>query len=274
MRVDPKGVVAPVAEQSFPASQTQHYHYSDSEQMGTAELVTEVALAISYKGVNHVVMMVSPIALDDFILGFSLSEGIILSSLSLKDIEYKSTDMGIEADVTISERDFSSLKQQRRHLTGRTGCGICGHEALENVLLVSEAGGKTELPPITALEGLEQRIREWQPHRKVSGALHGALFVSNSGEVKACREDIGRHNALDKLIGFLIKTKVEPDSGFIVITSRCSYELIQKLARVAFPTLVSLSSPTTLAVSWAQQHNINLIHITKKQAPRVYNRSR
>ena len=258
------------AEYQCSASSSLDFQYLDSEQTDSADLVTEVALAISYKGVNHAVMMVTPVELDDFILGFSLSENIISSAASLKDIDYRVTEAGIEANVTIHERDFTQLKRQRRQLSGRTGCGICGLEALENLLIPASPVVRGTLPDLTVLTHLAPKLREWQRHGQVSGALHAAFFVSHSGEIKACREDVGRHNALDKLIGHLVATKLEPDAGFIVMTSRCSYELIQKIACTGFSTLVCLSAPTSLAVSWAEKHNINLLHLTKSDAPRVY----
>ncbi|MEC4725505.1 formate dehydrogenase accessory sulfurtransferase FdhD [Shewanella sp. D64] len=260
------------AEYLCSASSSLDFKYLGGEHVDSACLVTEIALSISYQGVNHAVMMVTPVALDDFILGFSLSENIISSAVSLKDIDYQVTKMGIEANVTIHERDFAQLKRQRRQLSGRTGCGICGLEALENLLSPALPVAKSALPDLRVLTDLAPKLREWQQYGQISGALHGAFFVYYNGEIKACREDVGRHNALDKLIGHLIATKLDPDTGFIVMTSRCSYELIQKIARTGFSTLVCLSAPTNLAVSWAEKHNINLLHLTKHDAPRVYSR--
>lgn len=260
------------AEYLCSASSALDFKYLDGEQADSAELVTEIALSISYQGINHAVMMVTPVALDDFILGFSLSESIISSAASLKDIDYQVTEMGIEANVTIHERDFSQLKRQRRQLSGRSGCGICGLEALENLLIPAVPVAKSALPDLRVLTDLAPKLREWQQYGKISGALHGAFFVSHCGVIKVCREDVGRHNALDKLLGHLIVTKCEPGAGFIVMTSRCSYELIQKIACTGFSTLVCLSAPTNLAVSWAEKHNINLLHLTKHDAPRVYHR--
>lgn len=254
------------------ASKLLKFEYVDNGQSNKTELVVEIALAISYKDVNYAVMMVTPIELDDFILGFSLSENIISSAASLKDIEYKMTAMGIEANVMINERDFVKLKIHRRQLSGRTGCGICGHEALTNLWVTVKPVTKSLLPNASVLANLEPELRDWQQYGKISGALHAAFFVSHCGEIKVCREDVGRHNALDKIIGYVIANKLDLSGGFVVMTSRCSYELIQKIARAGFQTLVCLSAPTTLAVYWAQQHNINLIHLTKKEASRIYNR--
>lgn len=236
-------------------------------------LVTEMPLSISYNGINHLVMMVFPHDLDDFILGFSLSEGLISQPLYLKDIEYKQTDLGIEANVTISERAFNAMKNKRRQLSGRSGCGICGYEALENLWLNRAPLAAQPLPPLSSFVDLNHKIKRWQRHGKITGALHAALFVTHNGDVQVCREDVGRHNALDKLLGCLIKKNYDVTRGFVVITSRCSYELIQKLAQLEMATLVSLSAPSSLAVQWAKRYNINLIHIPQREAPRVYTRS-
>lgn len=236
-------------------------------------LVAEYPLSLSYNGINYAVMMVSPYHLDDFILGFSISEALITHSWQLKDIEYQHTDLGIEACITINERAFNAMKNKRRQLSGRTGCGICGREALEDLWLQHSPLLPSPLPPALSLQGLTQKIPPWQQHGKVTGALHAALFVTHSGEIVACREDVGRHNALDKLLGLICNAQYDVTSGFVVVTSRCSYELVQKLVLHGVGTLACLSSPSSLAVIWAKKYNVNLIHIPKKEAARVYHRS-
>jgi FdhD protein len=126
------------------------------------------------------------------------------------------------------------------------------------------------LPPAEWLDGLRQRISAFQPLGQYSGAVHAAVFMNSQGELLMGREDIGRHNALDKLIGALIRQKIPTDGGLAIVTSRCSLELIQKVLRAGIQTLVSLSSPTGLALQWARRHNLNLIHLPQKSAPRVY----
>ncbi|MCL1123163.1 formate dehydrogenase accessory sulfurtransferase FdhD [Shewanella surugensis] len=256
----------------------EHLDCTTSVETATTEkqrvpLVAELPLSISYNGINHVVMMVSPYDLDDFILGFSLSEALISQPIQLKDIEYQHTDLGIEASVTISECEFNAMKNKRRQLSGRTGCGICGREALESLWLNNPPLSALPLPPALSFQNLNHKITPWQQHGQITGALHAALFVTNEGDIRVCREDVGRHNALDKLLGFICKEKYDITSGFVVITSRCSYELIQKLAQHGMATLASLSAPSSLAVTWARKYNINLIHVLHREAPRVYNRS-
>ncbi|WP_299492386.1 formate dehydrogenase accessory sulfurtransferase FdhD [uncultured Shewanella sp.] len=243
---------------------------SEAQQV---QLVTELPLSLSYNGINYAVMMISPYDLDDFILGFSLSEAVIDHALQLKDIEYQHTDLGIEASITINERAFNAMKNKRRQLSGRTGCGICGREALEQLWLQRTPLLASPLPQAGSLQDLNHKIGPWQQHGKVTGALHAALFVKHTGEILACREDVGRHNALDKLLGGISKRQYDVGTGFIVVTSRCSYELIQKVVLHGVSTLVCLSAPSSLAVIWAKKYNINLIHILKNEAARVFHRS-
>jgi FdhD protein len=172
--------------------------------------------------------------------------------------------------VTIANRAFWNLKQQRRQMAGTSGCGLCGVEAVEQALPDLKVLPGAPLPPAEWLDGLRQRIGAFQPLGQYSGAVHAAVFMNSQGQLLLGREDIGRHNALDKLIGGLIRQKIPTTGGLVIVTSRCSLELIQKVLRAGIQTLVSLSSPTGLAVQWARRHNLNLIHLPQKSAPRVY----
>lgn len=235
-----------------------------------AVLAEECALAISYNGISYAVMMVSPSALEDFVAGFSLSSAVVQSIDELYDIQIEGEGIALHAEVDIGNRAFWSLKEQRRNLAGTTGCGLCGVEALEQALPELRSLTPAPLPPAEHFVDLRQRINEAQELARRSGALHAALFVDASGELRLCREDIGRHNALDKLIGALLRQGLNPREGFAVVTSRCSLELIHKAVRAGLSTLVSLSAPTTLTVEWARRHHLNLIHLPHHSAPRVY----
>ncbi|MBB2493589.1 formate dehydrogenase accessory sulfurtransferase FdhD [Aquipseudomonas ullengensis] len=235
-----------------------------------APLVSESALAISYNGLNHTVMMVSPGDLEDFVRGFSLSAGLIESIDDTYDIQLSGTGEAHRAEVRISSRAFWALKQQRRQLAGTSGCGLCGVEALEQALPDLPALPASPLPPATHLHELRQRITAVQHQARSSGALHAALFVDEHGAIRLCREDIGRHNALDKLIGALKQQGLDGARGFAVVTSRCSLELLHKAVRAGIGSLVSLSAPTALTVDWARRHQLNLIHLPHQHAPRVY----
>lgn len=235
-----------------------------------APLVSESALALSYNGLNHAVMMVSPGDLEDFVRGFSLSAGLVDSIDDIYDIQLSGSDAARRAEVRISSRAFWALKQQRRQLAGASGCGLCGVEALEQALPTLNVLPASPLPPASHLHELRQRIAAVQHQARSSGALHAALFVDAQGAIRLCREDIGRHNALDKLIGALQQQGLDGARGFAVVTSRCSLELLHKVVRAGIGSLVSLSAPTALTVDWARRHQLNLIHLPHQHAPRVY----
>lgn len=267
-RPAPLNAAAPIAS-SAPAA----YSYAElnaSENTGDAVLAEECALAIAYNGISHAVMMVSPSALEDFVVGFSLSGELVGSVDEIYDIQLSRRGDAFSAEVEIGNRAFWALKQQRRNLAGTSGCGLCGVEAIDQALPQLTPLASSPLPPAAHLHELRARINDAQRLARQSGALHAALFVDERGEIVLCREDIGRHNALDKLIGALRREDRDGRSGFAVVTSRCSLELIHKAVRAGLSTLVSLSAPTDLCVRWARQHRLNLIHLPHHSAPRVY----
>ena len=262
---------APALQTPAPAA-SQTYSYSDLPLVESAStaLAEEVALAIAYNGISQAVMLVTPTDLEDFIVGFSLGSGIIADASDIYDLQLTGAGSAQYAQVTIANRAFWNLKQQRRQMAGTSGCGLCGVEAVEQALPDLKVLPGAPLPPIEWLDGLRQRISAFQPLGQYCGAVHAAVFMNASGELLLGREDIGRHNALDKLIGGLIRLKISTEGGLAIVTSRCSLELIQKVLRAGIQTLVSLSAPTGLAVQWARRHNLNLIHLPQKSAPRVY----
>lgn len=251
-------------------SQSSQFQPLGQPQLEPVELAEECALAIAYNGLSQAVMMVSPIDLEDFVVGFSLGSGIVESVQDIYDIRIGGTGSGRHAEVEIANRAFWKLKQQRRQLPGNASCGLCGVEALEQALPQLPVMPVAALPPAHWLQDLRQRIDDFQPLGQSCGAVHAALFIDARGELLLSREDIGRHNALDKLIGALKRNGHEVAGGVAVVTSRCSLELIHKVQRAGIPTLVSLSAPTSLAASWARQHNLNLIHLPRNGSPRVY----
>jgi FdhD protein len=257
---------APVAA----ASQHYRFHGLDDLDESATELAEETALAISYNGLNQAVMLVSPADLEDFVVGFSLASGIVASADELYDIVLSGDGDARQAQVQIASRAFWQLKRQRRNVAGSSGCGLCGVEALEQALPDLPLLTPAALPPAHWLDGLRQRIGEFQPLGRHCGAVHAALFMDARGELLLGREDIGRHNALDKLIGALQRQGIASAGGVAIVTSRCSLELIHKALRAGLHSLVSFSSPTGLAVQWARRHNLNLIHLPQHSAPRVY----
>ena len=267
--------LAPLTDAGSPVTnpEPQAYRYvelDDAAQTGDAVLAEECALAIAYNGISHAVMMVSPSALEDFVVGFSLSGELVGGLDEIYDIQLSRRGEAFSAEVEIGNRAFWALKQQRRNLAGTSGCGLCGVEAIDQALPQLTPLMPGPLPPAAHLHELRARINDAQRLARQSGALHAALFVDEHGDIVLCREDIGRHNALDKLIGALRREGRDGRRGFAVVTSRCSLELIHKAVRAGLPTLVSLSAPTDLCVRWARQHRLNLIHLPHHSAPRVY----
>ena len=263
----------PLTDDRAAAPAPDGYAYVELDETarhGRAVLAEECALAIAYNGVAHAVMMVSPSALEDFVVGFSLTSAVVAAAEDIYDIQLKRAGEAFSAEVQIASRAFWALKQQRRNLAGTSGCGLCGVEALEQALPQLDTLSVNPLPPAAHLADLRTRIGQVQKLARQSGALHAALFVDESGEIVLCREDIGRHNALDRLIGALNRENRDARRGFAVVTSRCSLELIHKAVRAGFASLVSLSAPTDLCVRWARRHRLNLIHLPHHSPPRVY----
>jgi FdhD protein len=268
-----ESITESVSEPNAPApqpAQVAFREYLPDAAISLAALASEIALAVTYNGLSQAVMMVSPGNLEDFIRGFSLSNAIIDSVDEIYDIRLSHFDQACQAEVQISSRAFWALKDHRRQMTGTSGCGICGVEALEQALPQLQILQPSPLPPAEHFDGIRQRIEQAQQLARSSGALHAALYFDGDGEALLCREDIGRHNALDKLIGAMQLDAIDAGEGFVVVTSRCSLELIHKAVRARFGTLVSLSAPTALTVRWALKHQLNLIHVPHRNAPRIY----
>lgn len=228
-------------------------------QQAHDDVAEEVPVALEYNGISHAVMLVTPSDLEEFALGFSLSEGILASPDDCYEIESGQSDAGITLHLRISSAAFILLKDRRRNMAGRTGCGLCGAESLGQVLRplaqlaprqTLSAGGIRR-----ALAGLELL----QPLNQMTGGTHAAAWCLPNGELCAGFEDVGRHNALDKLIGFMAKTRMDFENGFAVMTSRASLELVQKAATVGIHALVAISAPTSLAVRTAQACGMTLV---------------
>ncbi|WP_066964500.1 formate dehydrogenase accessory sulfurtransferase FdhD [Microbulbifer sp. Q7] len=250
-------------------------------------LAQEVAVAFCYNGISHAVMMASPDGLEDFAYGFSFCAGVIEHRDQILDLELtrdaypdpglthdpEGREDAIQLNITLSQRAASALRASRRSLAGSSGCGVCGSEALAQVLAppTGQTGDRfAPLPPTAFISNVRQRFRLVQQSRHASGAMHSAIYVDADGTTRLCREDIGRHNALDKLIGACLREGLDLTVGFVALTSRCSHELIQKALRARIGTLVSLASPSDMAVRWARRHCLNLVHLPVQGAARLY----
>jgi FdhD protein len=219
----------------------------------------EVPVALQYNGVSHAVMLATPLDLEDFAVGFSLSEGIVDRAADVHDIEPEETGSGIVLHIDVASRCLSRLKERRRTLAGRTGCGLCGMESLEQALPRIE---QRVTPLYIGAHALSQALREMrtlQTLQTATGATHAAAWCSPCGDVHVVREDVGRHNALDKLIGALAREREDASRGFFAVTSRASYEMVQKTVRAGVGVLAAISAPTALAVRSAEDAGLCLI---------------
>ena len=220
-------------------------------------LADEVPIAMVYNGITQVVMLATPADLDDFALGFGLSEGLLAEPAELLGVDVVETCEGIELQLEVLAACEMRLKDRRRALVGRTGCGICGAESLQQLHRTLPA-----LPVVTTsaavLAAVQRQLPPWQALQRASGATHAAAWCGPDGAVRLVREDVGRHNALDKLIGALTRTGFDPADGFIWISSRASYEMVQKTAMAGIGLLAATSAPTARAVALAREAGLAL----------------
>jgi FdhD protein len=223
-----------------------------------------------YNGLSHVVMMASPTDLEDFALGFSLTEGIIHSKSELTDTEISPAGEGIEARIEISSRAFFHLKEHRRAMQGRTGCGLCGVESLDQALRELPKLNSDLTVQASAVHRALDALPVHQVLNRATHALHAAAFCTPDGAIVAVREDVGRHNAFDKLIGALAKADVDPGNGFAVITSRCSFEMAQKAISAGIPILAAVSAPTHLAIKLAESYDLTLLALARSDSMKLF----
>ncbi len=237
-------------------------------------LLKEVPVALVYNGISHTVMMCTPNDLEDFALGFSLAENILNHKTELYGLDIIEGDQGIEIQLEISSRQFMQLKEKRRSMAGRTGCGICGVEQLEQVQQHCKFFPKSERLQQVDPRILTACLAELEKAQSLShqtGASHAAAFFSPEGKLLAIREDVGRHVALDKLLGWY--AKAENPLGFVFVTSRASFEMVQKCLACGIEMLCAISATTEMAVNIALQNHFTLLGFTRKHKTTVYSGS-
>jgi len=235
-----------------------------------AAIAAEVPVALVYNGVSHVVMMSTPSDLADFAVGFSLSEGILGATNELLDLKVEEGETGIRVSMVITAERFAELKKRRRNMNGRTGCGLCGVDDLTQVARPLPRVGTGVTVGIGAVHRALDALPARQLANEETGAVHAAAWVTPTGEIAFAREDVGRHNALDKLIGAMAQSHSDPEAGFAVITSRCSFEMVQKAATIGIPILVAISAPTTMALRIAERTGITLIALARSDSVTLY----
>lgn len=234
----------------------------------TDRVAEELPVALVFNGISHAVMMVTPRELQPFALGFALTEGLVAQGSDVFDIEVHDHTSSFEVEITIASQEFVQLKQQRRSMAGRSGCGVCGIESLE---LLDLKPARIDAAPLhdaaTLQPAIARAAAELGRHQELmraTGGVHAAAWCDAGGAVLRVCEDVGRHNALDKLIGHLALERVDMRRGFVFMSSRASYELVRKAARMNIPMLATISAPSTLAIDIAAEAGIKLVSFCRQ----------
>lgn len=233
-------------------------------------IATETPIVLTYNRVSHVVMMATPADLEDFALGFSLTEGLIGGVGDLLATRVIPREGGIEVAMTITDDWFDRLSTQRRNMAGRTGCGLCGAETIGQALRYPAPVGLSIRVSNAALQNAIDHLGRHQPLQGETGATHAAAWCSLAGEILRVREDVGRHNALDKLIGSLFRDGFDPAAGFVFVSSRASYEMVYKTAAAGIEAIMAVSAPTTLAVDFALRSGVTLVGFARSGRHNIY----
>jgi FdhD protein len=245
------------------------------EQGATIERATDLVaeerpIALLYQGISHVVMLASPADLEDLGVGFTVSEGIVKAPSEIRSVELASKDDSLAVNLQIAAEPFSALLRRQRNLTGRTGCGLCGVEAVEDAFRnpAPVRGdlriGRDELHTELA------KLQMHQPLNRSTGSVHAAAWALPGKGIQVVREDVGRHNALDKVIGALIRAGRDCSEGYFIITSRASFEMVQKAAMVGVSLVAAVSAQTALAIDVAEQSDVTLIGFARADRHVIY----
>ena len=244
-------------------------------ELASDQVAMECPVAVVFNGISYAVMMLTPDSLEEFAYGFALSEGLVerLGQIYGVEVNTWTIEMGTayELDIEISSECAQKLGENRRAMAGRTGCGLCGIESLDKAIRPV----KRVTPGVRlAAENIDQAVRQLEQHQPLqsaTGGAHAAAWCAASGEILKVYEDVGRHNAMDKLLGYISCQKLDPTNGFVLISSRGSYEIIQKAAALGVSNLVTVSAPTALACELAAQAGIYLVGFARPGRQVIYN---
>jgi FdhD protein len=234
------------------------------------EVAEERPVQFRYQGVNHVVMLATPADLEDLAVGFTLSEEIVATPAEIRSVAVTVGDDALSVDLDIAPQRFSALLNRHRNLTGRTGCGMCGAESLADAIRTPGALGPGLRVSATELHAALAALSTTQPLNARTGSIHAAAWVVPGQGLVRVREDVGRHNALDKLIGSLVRSGDDLGAGYALVTSRASYEIVQKAAVVGIAAVVAVSAPTAFAIRSAEQFGITLVGFARPGRHVVY----
>jgi formate dehydrogenase accessory protein FdhD len=242
----------------------------DARVDDAAVVAEEVPVAFVYSGRPHVVMMCSPDDLEDLAFGFSLTEGIVRSASEIERVELSKHSRGFELAITIPTDAAARLAQRTRALAGRTGCGLCGVEAIDDAVRPTKVVSSSLTIAAESLWRAGESLDAHQPLNRETRAVHAAAWATPDGALEVVREDVGRHNALDKVLGALARAGTDASTGFLVVTSRASFELVQKAAAAGVALLAAVSRPTGLAVRIAADSGITLVGLLRGRTANVY----
>jgi FdhD protein len=240
----------------------------------TTHVVDHVAeewpIALVYHNVPHVVMLATPSNLEDFAYGFTLSEELVAKPDEIREVEVTQGAEAIDVKVTVAWERFTELLHRRRNLTGRTGCGLCGAETAEDAIRQLGQVGPGTPTTTEELHASIEQLGTMQPINARTGSVHAAAWVIPGKGIQFVREDVGRHNALDKAIGALVRQKMDVSAGYMLVTSRASYEMVQKCATVGISMLAAFSAPTAFAVRLAKKTGLTLVAFARRDRHVVY----
>ncbi|MDH3027561.1 MULTISPECIES: formate dehydrogenase accessory sulfurtransferase FdhD [Methylobacterium] len=249
--------------------QVMAYHGS-APKPDTRALAAEAPVNLVYGSVPHAVMMATPADLEDFAYGFSLTEGIVDSVDEIRATRVEMAEDGLRLHVDLAPGRLREHLARKRAISGRTGCGVCG---IEDLAQLPRAGGRAASEVRIALPAIARALSELDRAQVLGAqtrAVHAAAWARRDGSLAAVREDVGRHNALDKLIGALMRAGTPADEGFLVITSRCSFEMVEKAARLGAAVIVAISAPTSLALERARSYGLTLCAIARADTVTVF----
>jgi len=248
-----------------------HRHRGNAVETREDHVGQEWPVALVFNGISHAVMMCTPRDLEAFAVGFAISEGIVGRNADIQDIEvYRHEDADLphaEVHLTVIQQAFVELKERRRALAGRSGCGVCGIESIDLLDLEPEQVPDTGFVARLSPDAIARAARELPQHQaltKLTGGLHAAAWCDENGAILRAFEDVGRHNALDKLIGQLVIERADTQQGFVFLSSRASYELVRKAARVGIPMVATISAPSSLAIAIAKRAGLRLVSFCRE----------
>ena len=237
----------------------------------TRSLPVETPVNIIYAPVPFAVMMATPADLEDFAYGFSFTEGVIERAADIRSVAVEEEPRGLRLIVTLAGEKMHAHLARARNIAGRTGCGLCGIDDLKSLPRACVQNGDAPVIGKAAIARALASLEKSQPLNALTHAVHGAAWCALDGALQAVREDVGRHNALDKLIGALLRANAKPEDGFFLITSRCSFEMVEKAAAFGARALVAISAPTSLALERAIAYGMTLIAVARADGALVFN---